>query len=187
MEVLAFQVNDTECCTGATPVPDTGTVKGDPVALLTIEILPLTAPATVGLNWMVRVRFCDGERVTGALPPVIVKPDPARLICEIVTLELPVFVMVTFCGAEDVPVVTLPKLRLMGLMLSVNVAAIAVPVTVTGVGEVGALLTIEMLPDTGPTEVGRKVTVIVVCCPAFTFKGNEYPLTVKKAEPVSVT
>jgi hypothetical protein len=49
------------------------------------------------------------------------------------------------------------------------------------------LLVIEMLPEAGPTEVGRKTTVIVVCCPAFTFKGNENPLTVKKADPVSVT
>ena len=96
-------------------------------------------------------------------------------------------VIVTFCVAEEVPVVTLPKLRLVGLMPRVRMAAIPVPLRATEVGEVGALLTIEMLPDTVPTEVGRKVTVIVVCCPAFTFKGNENPLTAKKAEPVSVT
>jgi hypothetical protein len=52
---------------------------------------------------------------------------------------------------------------------------------------VGALLTIEMLPDTEPTDVGRKATVIVVCSPALTFKGSENPLTLKKAEPVSIT
>ena len=96
-------------------------------------------------------------------------------------------VIVTLCVGEEVPVVTFPKLRLVGLMFSVCVAAIAVPVRVTGVGEVGALLAMEMLPDAGPVDVGRKVTVIVVCCPAFTFKGNEYPLTAKKGEPVSVT
>src|SRR6267143_73280 len=39
------------------------------------------------------------------------------------------------------------------------------------------LLTIEMLPDAEPTDVGRKATVIEVCCPAFTFKGRENPLT----------
>jgi len=88
--------------------------------------------------------------------------------------------------AEEVPVVTFPKLRLVGLMLSVNVAAIAVPVKVTGVGEVGALLTIEMLPDTVPTKVGRKLTVIVVCFPAFTLNGSVNPLT-PKAAPVAVT
>jgi len=95
--------------------------------------------------------------------------------------------MVTVCGAEDVPTAMLPKLKLIGLMLRVSVAAIPVPLSPTEVGEVGALLMIKMLPDTVPTEVGRKATVIVVCCPAFTFKGTENPLTVKKAEPVSVT
>jgi hypothetical protein len=71
VEVLAFQVRFTECWTGATPVPDSETVTGDPVALLTIEMLPFTIPAAVGLNWMVRERFCDGVSVTGALPPVM--------------------------------------------------------------------------------------------------------------------
>jgi hypothetical protein len=70
-EVLAFQLSATECCTGVTPVPDREIKAGDPVALLAIEMPPFTVPATVGLNWMVRVRFCDGERVTGTLPPVI--------------------------------------------------------------------------------------------------------------------
>src|SRR5258706_201021 len=45
----------------------------------------------------------------------------------------------------------------------------------------------EMLADAGPTKGGRKATVIVVCCPAFTLRGNVNPLRVKKAEPVSVT
>jgi hypothetical protein len=69
--VLAFQVNAAECCTGATPVPDREIKAGDPVALLAMEMLPFTVPADAGLNRMIRVRFCDGERVTGALPPVI--------------------------------------------------------------------------------------------------------------------
>jgi hypothetical protein len=102
-------------------------------------------------------------------------------------LELPVFVIVTFCVAEEVPVVTFPKLNPVGLMPRVRIAAIPVPLSATGGGELGALLAMETLPDTVPTEVGRKVTVIVVCCPAFTFKGNVNPPTVKKAEPVSVT
>jgi hypothetical protein len=104
-----------------------------------------------------------------------------------VTLELPVFVIVTFWAAEEVPVVTFPKFNpVVGLIPRVRIAAIPVPLSVTGGGELGALLAMETLPDTAPTEVGRKVTEIVVCCPAFTFKGNVNPLTVKKAEPVSV-
>ena len=132
------------------------------------------------------MRFCDGVSVTGALPPVIEYPAPLKLICEIVTLELPVSVIVTFCVTEEVVVVTFPNAKLVGLMPRLTIAAIPVPVRPTEVGEVGALLTIEMLPDTVPTAVGWKLTVIVVCCPAFTFNGSEKPLTLK-AEPVSVT
>jgi hypothetical protein len=47
------------------------------------------------------------------------------------------------------------------------------------------LLTIEMLPETVPTAVGRKATVIVVCCPAFTLRGSVNPLALK-AEPVTL-
>jgi len=97
-------------------------------------------------------------------------------------LTLPVLVMVTVCGAEEVPVVMLPKLRLVGLMPSVYIAAIPEPLRPTDVGEVGALLTMERLPDTEPTTVGTNVTVMVVCCPAFTLKGSEKPLTLKVEE-----
>ena len=55
---------------------------------------------------------------------------------------------------EDVPVVTFPKLKLVGLMPRVRIAAIPVPLRATEVGEVGTLLTIEMLPDAVPTAVG---------------------------------
>jgi len=113
------------------------------------------------------------------------KPAPLKLICEIVTLELPVLVIVTFCVAEEVNVVTLPKFRLVGLMPRVRIAAIPVPLRATEVGEVGALLTTETLPDTVATDVGRKAIVTVVCCPAFTLRGNENPLTLK-LEPVAV-
>src|SRR5207247_10461101 len=101
-------------------------------------------------------------------------------------LAFPVFVIVTFSEAEDVPVVTLPKLRLVGVMLSVRVAATPVPLRPMEVGEPGALLTIERLPDTAPAVVGRKATVIVVCCPAAPFKGSENPQTLNR-ETVGVT
>ncbi len=68
VDVLAIHDNATECCT--TPVPDKVTVAGDPVALLTMEMVPLTLPVTVGLNCTPRMRFCEGVSVTGVLPPV---------------------------------------------------------------------------------------------------------------------
>lgn len=68
VDVLAVQDSATECCT--TPVPDSVTVAGEAVALLTMEMVPLTLPVTVGLNCTPRTRFCDGVSVTGVLPPV---------------------------------------------------------------------------------------------------------------------
>jgi len=53
-----------------------------------------------------------------------------------------------------VPVVILPKLKLAGLMPRVRVAAIPVPMRPTEVGELAALLTIEIFPDVAPTAVG---------------------------------
>jgi hypothetical protein len=104
------------------------------------------------------------------------------VICDIDTLELPVLVTVIVCAADDVPVVTLPKLKLVGLMPRVSVAAMPVPLRLTEVGELAALLTIERVPDAVPTDAGRKVTVTVACWPAFTLRGKEKPLTLK-AEP----
>src|SRR5262249_50751211 len=75
----------------------------------------------------------------------------------------------------------LPKPRLVGLIPSVKVAATAVPLRLTDVGEVGALLTMEMLPEAAPAEVGAKDAVMVVCWPAFTLSGTENPLTLKGA------
>ena len=80
----------------------------------------------------------------------------------------------------------MPKLRLPGLIPRVKTGAMPVPLRPTEVGEVGALLTRERLPEAPPTDVGVNATVIVVCCPAPTFKGNENPLTAK-AEPDSFT
>ena len=68
--MLATHDRATECCAGKTPDPDNVTFAGDPVALLTIEMVPLTLPATVGLNCTLRTRFCEGVSVTGVLPPV---------------------------------------------------------------------------------------------------------------------
>ena len=80
VEVLAFQLRAAECCTEVTPVPSRVTLAGEPVALLTMEMLPVTLPLTVGLNCTFRVRLCAGESVTGVLPPASKKPAPFSVI-----------------------------------------------------------------------------------------------------------
>src|SRR5260370_3621493 len=123
----------------------------------------------------------DGESVTGALGAVMELPIAVKLICEIVTLELPVFVIVTLCAADEVPVVTFPKVKFAGLIPRVKVLAIPVPLRLTDVGDVGALLRMDILPEASPTEAGMQATLIVLCCPAPTFKCREYPLTLNAA------
>jgi hypothetical protein len=110
-EVLAVQDRLTLCVTETTPLPESEIVDGEPVALLVIVTLPLTLPATVGLKMTLKVRFCEGVSVTGALAPLSVYPAPLTAISEICTFELPVLVIVTVC-VEAVPVFTLPKLTL---------------------------------------------------------------------------
>ena len=66
------------------------------------------------------------------------------------TLELPVLVRVTVCMAL-LPTATFPKLRLVGLAVSCDVAATPVPLMAIVVGEVGALLTKDTPPLT-PTK-----------------------------------
>ena len=119
-----------------------------------------------------------------ALTPLALIPAPTAVTLEMVTFEFPVFVTVTLCELL-LPTFTFPKLRLAGLTARVRVTAIPEPVRLTDVGDVGALLTIEMLPEAVPATVGANATVMVVCCPAFTVRGTVNPLTLN-ADPVSL-
>jgi hypothetical protein len=151
---------------------------GELVALLLTVTLPFTLWASVGANATFSVADWFGFRVVPPLTPLALNPLPDTVTLEIVTSEFPAFVRAVLKDPVF-PRVTFPKPRLVGLMPRVNVAAIPAPLRPTEVGEVGALLIMETLPDAVPTEVGRKATEIVVCCPALTFKGSENPLTVK--------
>jgi hypothetical protein len=183
VDVLAVQLSATECVVGCTPAPDNVTLAGEPLALLTMETLPLTLPGADGLNCTVIVMPCEGERVTGVPAPLKLKPEPLMLICEMVTLALPVSVMVTVCEAE-LPVFTLPKLRLDELSESVRVEATPVPFKTTAAGEFGALLTIERVPATVPPDCGKNCTLNVVDVPAFRESGS---FTVPLLNPLPVT
>jgi hypothetical protein len=70
--VLAVQDKLTVCGTDTTPLPESEIVDGEPVALLAIVTLPLTLPTAAGLKMMLKVRFCEGVSVTGALAPLSV-------------------------------------------------------------------------------------------------------------------
>ncbi|MGD1212835.1 MAG: hypothetical protein ABR973_15955, partial [Candidatus Acidiferrales bacterium] len=75
---------------------------------------------------------------------------------------LPVFVRVTVCELLP-PTLTLPKLTLDGVTVSCDCTP--VPLKAIGVGEPGALLVSEMLPEAVPEEVGAKTALNVVLLP----------------------
>jgi hypothetical protein len=104
--------------------------------------------------------------------PLMVNPAPLSVICETVTLALPVFVTVTLC-VDDEPVLTLPKPRFVELKVSTCVAATPVPLRAITEGEVGALLRMVTLPLAVPPDAGANCTLRLVDCPEFRDTGND--------------
>lgn len=83
------------------PVPLRATLAGELVALLTIETLPVAAPAVVGLNFILKVADCPDERLSGNVGPLAAKPVPLTCACEILKLAFPEFVSVSVCVLEE--------------------------------------------------------------------------------------
>src|SRR2546425_12764396 len=72
-------------------------IVGELGALLTSETLPDTLPAAVGANCMLKVMDCPAGRVRGKLSPLMLKPAPVTIPCEMVKLTPPELVKVRFC------------------------------------------------------------------------------------------
>ena len=98
----------------ATPVPLSGIAVGELGALLTSDTEPVTLPAAVGVNAALNVALAPAAIVCGTLRPVMLKPVPVTVACEIVALAVPVFFKVIVCEALF-PVMTLPKAALDGV------------------------------------------------------------------------
>src|SRR5260370_885178 len=112
-----------------------------------------------------------------ALTPLALKPAPVTVTPEMVTLEFPLLVSVTGNPLLP-PTFTLPKLRLVGLAPSRNVAATPVPLSAIVRGEPGALLVIEAVPLALPAVVGENVVLKEVLCPGLRVSGAVIPLMV---------
>ena len=78
----------------AVPDPDRAMTSGEPVALLTMDMLPVALPAAVGENLAVKDVLCPAASVIGAARPVMLNPVPDVLTCEMATLAVPEFVKV---------------------------------------------------------------------------------------------
>src|SRR5882757_510055 len=150
--------------------------------LLLIESCPVAAPVAVGPNCTCRVIDCVGFRVTGKLPPTMVKPAPVIDAEFTVTGDVPVDVNVNDCVVE-LFTVTLPKLRLVALTVNCGLAAVVpVPLTATAtVLPVDELLLIESCPVAAPIAVGPNCTWRVIDCVGFNVAGKLPPTMVKPA------
>jgi hypothetical protein len=94
---------------GVIPVPVRPIVAGELVALLLMIIDPLAAPLVEGVNVTLTTVVCPGLRIKPAAPPAL-KPAPDTITWEIVTLEFPALVNVTFCEPL-LDTFTLPKFK----------------------------------------------------------------------------
>ena len=113
----------------ARPSPVTTIVAGEFVALLATFTVPLTLPAVFGANVTSIVAVCPGASVVPLPPPLVVIPAPLIVTPENVTLELPVFFSVT-ASVFELPTMSFPKLKLVGVAVSARVAVTPVPLTV---------------------------------------------------------
>jgi len=163
----------TEIC-ACTPVPLRVMVEGELVALLTTATLPERLPVEAGANATLKVVDCPAASVTGSVIPLVLKPAPVALICEMETLEFPVLEIVTLCAALE-PTVRLPKLSDAGDTESCSVAATPVPLRGIASDEVGALLISVMLPEKVPAEAGAKPALNETAPPGAMERGTVRP------------
>ncbi len=160
---------------GCTALPVTGMTALAPW-LLAMVILPVMFSDALGLNDTVNAAFCPATNVAGVVMPVALKSFAFTVICEMVIALLPAFVMVMLLEVE-LPAFTPGKLMLLGLAVSVTVAAVPVPLKETTLGEVGALLITLIDPVSTPAVVGANSALKVAFPPAATATGVANPLT----------
>jgi hypothetical protein len=166
--------------TGLTPVPVREIIAGELVALLITLTLPLTLWATVGANATVSVADWLGAKTVPEMIPLALSPVPVTVTLEIVTLEFPLFVRVA-PNELLLATFTFPKLRLVGLDPSKNVAATPVPLKGITSGEFGALLSSVTEPVALPEVLGAKTALNVMLFPAAIVAGTVRPAMLNPA------
>ncbi len=122
MEVLGDHVSETEYEVCATPVPDIEITIGEFVALLVTVMLPAAFPAAEGSNVALKVAVCPADKINPWTAPLALNPAPATTTFEIVTLEFPELVSITF-WVLVLETLTLPKAKLAELLFRRDVAA----------------------------------------------------------------
>jgi hypothetical protein len=113
--------------TTATPVPVSAIPSGEFEALLATEALPVTLIVLDGLKVTAKVAVCPGFKMSPVGTPLAVKPAPLTDTLEIVTLEVPALVNVTFLVLL-LDRFTFPKLNAVALEFKIRVDALTVSV-----------------------------------------------------------
>jgi hypothetical protein len=90
---------------------------GEFVALLRTVTAPVTLPAAAGVNEIFNTIDWVGVRTVPGAIPLAANPAPVTVTPEIVTFEFPLFTSVELSELL-MPMVTFPKLKLVGLALS---------------------------------------------------------------------
>jgi hypothetical protein len=89
-------VGDTAKVPAAVPVPESAILSGEFDAFETIDKVPLTAPALLGVNVAVKVTLWPDVRLIGKPPnPLIEKAAPVTFAAEMATVDPPVLVRVS--------------------------------------------------------------------------------------------
>src|SRR2546425_826408 len=153
-------------------------VLGELGVLLTSEMLPDTLPVAVGANCTLKLLDCPAARVSGKVSPLMLKPAPVKLACAMVKLALPELVKVRFC-TPLLPTSTLPKLTLGGA--TERCGCTTQPLRAMVLGGLGALLTIETLPDTLKETAAAEIYTLALHYALPILSGKVSPLMLKPA------
>jgi len=122
---------------------------------VTLAVFP---PVTLGAKAMLKCVLCLGVKVTGRLRPLRANVFPPTAACEMVRVLSPVLVRVADFVAV-LPTRTLPKLSWEGCAVR-RPAETTRAVILTAVVGSGALLAIEIVPETVPAAFGENFICI---------------------------
>jgi len=168
---------------GVVPVPESATLRAEFEALEVMARLPLALLPEVGAKVTLRLALCPAFKVRGKVRPLALNPEPVAPAAEIVTLVPPELVIVS-ASVVVLPVVTFPKLRLAGLVVSWP-GVVPVPESATLRAEFEALEVMARLPLALLPEVGAKVTLRLALWPGLKVIGKFIPLALNP-EPVAL-
>ena len=153
----------------AVPVPERATVCGEPVALSATESEAVLAPADAGLNSIDTVQLALAANEAPHVVADFTNEDafvPVRVSEVSVTVEVPVFLIVTTCAAVVAPTAVEAKVSVAGETETVSAAAVPEPVSFTVCGEPVALSAIDRLAVSVPAAAGLNSTETVQLAPA---------------------